>query len=115
MKSLPNYLQTQRKRLSLSQEEVGFLLGLAGMNKGNKVCRDENFAREPSLQDALAYEAIYGLPVRELFAGLYQQAHQNVAARAKILNFRKVRKPDVRKQQAIIHLAEPASVNSSNQ
>jgi hypothetical protein len=33
------------------------------MNKGNKVCRDENFAREPSLQDALAYEAIYGLPV----------------------------------------------------
>ena len=115
MKSLPNYLQTQRKRLSLSQEEVGFLLGLAGMNKGNKVCRDENFAREPSLQDALAYEAIYGQPVRELFAGLYQQAQQNVAARAKILNFRKVRKPDVRKQQAIIHLAEPASVNSSNQ
>ena len=115
MKSLPNYLQTQRKRLSLSQEEVGFLLGLAGMNKGNKVCRDENFAREPSLQDALAYEAIYGQPVRELFAGLYQQAQQNVAARAKILNFRKARKPDVRKQQAIIHLAEPASVNSSNQ
>ncbi len=115
MKSLPNYLQTQRKRLSLSQEEVGFLLGLAGMNKGNKVCRDENFVREPSLQDALAYEVIYGLPVRELFAGLYQQAHQNVAARAKILNFRKARKPDARKQQAIIHLAEPASVNSSNQ
>ena len=115
MKSLPNYLQTQRKRLSLSQEEVGFLLGLAGMNKGNKVCRDENFAREPSLQDALAYEAIYGQPVRELFAGLYQQAQQNVAARAKILNFRKARKPDVRKHQAIIHLAEPASVNSSNQ
>ena len=115
MKSLPNYLQTQRKRLSLSQEEVGFLLGLAGMNKGNKVCRDENYAREPSLQDALAYEVIYGRPVRELFAGRYQQAQQNVAARARILNFRKVRKPDVRKQEAIIQLADQASINSSNQ
>ena len=58
MKSLPNYLQSQRKRFALSQEEVGFLLGISGMTKGEKVCRDENFAREPSLQDALAYEAI---------------------------------------------------------
>jgi len=115
MKSLPNYLQTQRKRLSLSQEEVGFLLGLAGLNKGTKVCRDENYAREPSLQDALAYEVIYGRPVRELFAGRYQQAQQNVAARAKILNFRKVRKLDVRKQQVIIQLADQASINPSNQ
>jgi transcriptional regulator with XRE-family HTH domain len=115
MKPLPNYLQSQRKRLSLSQEEVGFLLGLAGMNKGNKVCRDENFVREPSLQDALAYEAIYGLPVRELFAGLYQQGQQKVAARAKILSFRKLRKPDVRRQETIIQLAAKASVNPSNQ
>ena len=115
MKSLPNYLQTQRKRLSLSQEEVGFLLGIAGMNKGNKVCRDENFTRVPSLQDALAYEAIYGRPVHELFAGLYQQAEQEVAARAKFLNFRKLRKTDVRKQQALIQLAAKASVNSTMQ
>jgi len=115
MKSLRNYLQSQRKRLSLSQEEVGFLLGIRGMNKGEKVCRDENFVREPSLQDALAYEAIYGQPVRELFAGLYQQAEQAVAARAKILNFRKLRKSDVRKQATIIHLAAKASVNPSNE
>jgi hypothetical protein len=106
MKPLPNYLLTQRKRLSLSQEEVGFLLGITGMHKGNKVCRDEKCARAPSLQDALAYEAIYGRPVRELFAGLYQQAEQEVAARAKLLNFRKVLKPDLRRQQALIHLAQ---------
>jgi transcriptional regulator with XRE-family HTH domain len=115
MKSLPNYLQSQRKRLSLSQEEAGFLLGIRGMNKGVKVCRDEHFTRAPSLQDALAYEAIYGRPVRELFGGLYQQAEQEVAARAKILNFRKARKPDPRKQLAIIQLAQKASVNQSNQ
>ena len=115
MKSLPNYLQSQRKSLSLSQEEVGFLLGSRGMNNGDKVCRDEHFAREPSLQDALTYEAIYGRPVRELFAGLYQQAERDVKARAKILTFRKVRKPDARRQQAIIQLAIQASVNPSNQ
>ena len=115
MKSLPNYLQSQRKRLSLSQEEVGFLLGIGGMGKGEKVCRDENFAREPSLQDALAYEAIYGQPVRKIFDGVYQQAEQAVAERAKILNFRKLRKPDVRKQETIIQLAAKASVNPSNE
>jgi transcriptional regulator with XRE-family HTH domain len=115
MKSLPNYLQSQRKRLSLSQEEVGFLLGIRGMNKGEKICRDENFAREPSLQDALTYEAIYGRPVRELFAGLSHQAERDVKARAKILSFRKLRKLDARKQQAIIQLAQTASINSSKQ
>jgi transcriptional regulator with XRE-family HTH domain len=115
MKSLPNYLQSQRKYLSLSQEEVGFLLGIRGMNKGAKVCRDENFAREPSLQDALAYEVIYGRPVRELFAGRYQQAEQDVAAHAKILKFHKLRKPDERKQATIIQLAAKASLNPSNE
>ena len=115
MKSLPNYLQSQRKRLSLSQEEVGFLVGTQGMSKGAKICRDENFAREPSLQDALAYESIYGRPVSELFAGLYQQAARDVKGRAKFMLYRKVRKPDQRRQQAIIHLADQASVNSSNQ
>ena len=114
MKPLPNYLLTQRKRRSLSQEEVGFLLGITGMHKGNKVCRDEKFARAPSLPDALAYEAIFDRPVRELFAGLYQQVEQDVATRAKLLNFRKVQKPDLRRQQALIHLAQKASVNPSN-
>lgn len=115
MKSLPNYLKSQRKRLALSQEEVGFLLGIGGIGKGEKVCRDENFARESSLEDALAYEVIYGLPVRELFAGMYQQAAQDVAARAKILNFRTLRKSDARKQETIIQLADKASVNSLKQ
>ncbi len=115
MKSLPNYLKSQRKQLSLSQEEVGFLLGIGGVNKGEKVCRDENFVREPSLQDALTYEVIYGRPVRELFAGQYEQAMENVAARAKVLNFRKLRKTDARKQKTIIQLAQNTRVNSSNQ
>lgn len=73
---LRNYLKTNRKRLALKQEEVAFMLGFKGEEKGIKVCRDENFTREPSLEMALAYEAIYGQPVRELFAGLYEEVEQ---------------------------------------
>ena len=90
------------------------MLGLNGMNKGNKVCRDETFAREPSLLDALAYEVIYGRPVRELFAGLHHQAQQRVAERAKFLSYRKSRRNDPRREQSIIQLAKLASVNSNN-
>jgi hypothetical protein len=37
---LTNYLRTNRKRLVLSQEEVAFMLGFKGEDKGIKVCRD---------------------------------------------------------------------------
>ena len=89
MVSLPNYLRTNRKRLKLSQEEVAFMLGGTGESKGSKVSRDESFDREPGLRAALAYEVIYGKPIRELFAGLHEEIKRDVAARAKILSFRK--------------------------
>jgi DNA-binding XRE family transcriptional regulator len=101
---LTNYLRTHRNRLDLSQEEVAFMLGFNGGDKGIKVCRDENFAREPSLQMALAYEAIYGKPVRELFSGLYEQVEKGVAERAKVLTYRK--KPEnIKRQQTLANLA----------
>ena len=90
MSSLPNYLRTYRKRSALSQEEVAFLLGTKGLNKGTKVSRDEHYARTPTLEDALAYEVIYGRPVRELFAGLYEGVESEVIAHAKILTNRVV-------------------------
>jgi hypothetical protein len=54
MPSLPNYLRTNRKGISLTQEEVAFLLGLKGMDKGGKVSRDENDSRIPTLETAMA-------------------------------------------------------------
>ena len=81
-RQLPNYLRSNRKRLALSQDEVAFLLGT---QSGARVCRDERFIREPSLKTALAYEAIFQKPARELFSGLYQEIEQEVAARAKTL------------------------------
>ena len=69
-------------RLALSQDEVSFLLG---GQSGTKACRYERFARVPSLETALAYEAIFKTPVSELFGGLYQKVEREVAERAKIL------------------------------
>ena len=105
MPSLPNYLRTNRKQISLSQEEVAFLLGVKGMDRGGKVSRDENYSRIPTLEFALAYEAIYGKPIRELFAGLYEQIAQEVSSRAKTLSFRNNGSPDPKRQQALSELA----------
>jgi hypothetical protein len=110
---LTNYLRTHRNRLALWQEETAFLLGFKGEDKGTKVCRDEKFTREPSLRSALAYEAIYGRPVRELFAGLYQEVEQEVAERAKLLTYRKVGNQNPKRNQALTSLVSKAITNPS--
>jgi len=107
---LTNYLRTNRNRLGLSQEEVAFLLGFKGPDKGVKVCRDEKFARVPNLQTALAYEVMYGKPVRELFAGLYEQIEKEVAERAKILSYRNKEEPNLKRQEALTNLVSKAVV-----
>ena len=111
---LPNYLRANRKRLALVQEEVAFLLGA---ETGESVCRHERFAREPSLAVALAYEAIYQRPVRELFAGLYQTIEKEVATLAKTLNERtslkKATRQNARKIQTLRDI--PARLSSKAQ
>jgi transcriptional regulator with XRE-family HTH domain len=77
--------RTNRKRLDLSQDDIAFLLGT---QSGAKVCRYEKFARGPSLETALACEAIFQKPVSELFAGLYEQIAEKVGERAKALAYR---------------------------
>jgi transcriptional regulator with XRE-family HTH domain len=119
MSSLPltNYLRTNRKRLAMTQEEVAFLLGVKGEDRGVKVCRDERLAREPSLATALAYEVIYQRPVRELFAGVYEQIEREVVARASILKLRKDRTTGEReayRRQVFANLAARQSEKSLN-
>lgn len=84
-KTLPNYLRARRKQLALSQNEVAFLLGA---ESGSKVCRYERLGRLPGLETALAYEAIFQTPVRELLASLYESIGKKVAARAQLLGRR---------------------------
>lgn len=79
---LPNYLVSYRKRLGLSQADVAYLISASS---GEKVCRDEQFSREPTLRDALAYEAVFKAVVSEIFGGLYGDIEKEVADRAKAL------------------------------
>jgi transcriptional regulator with XRE-family HTH domain len=103
---VPNYLRANRKRLALSQDEVAFLLGT---QSGAKVCRYERFAREPSLETALACEVIFKRSVSELFPGLYQKIEREVAARARALagkmDRRKPTRQTARKRETIVDLA----------
>ena len=109
MASLSNYLRPHRRKVALSQEEVAFMLGGTGENKGSKVSRDESFDREPGLRAALAYEVIYGRPVCELFAGLFEEVEQDVAKRAKLLSYRK-RGLDSKRHETLINLASKVTV-----
>ncbi len=79
---LDNYLLTCRKAAGLSQDEVAFLLG--GIS-GTKVSRYERRTRVPQLDTALAYEAVFGTPVQELFAGRFQKVESTIGIRVQRL------------------------------
>jgi transcriptional regulator with XRE-family HTH domain len=79
---LPNYLRTFRKRSYLSQDEVAYLLGC---KNGSKVSRYERFTRIPSLETAIAYRAVFNVPVDALFAGIFQKVEKKVMRRARLL------------------------------
>ena len=79
---LENYLLTHRKRTGLTQRELAFLLGC---RSGANVSRHERLARTPSLETVLAYEAVFGVPARELFAGAYARVKRQTLTRARKL------------------------------
>lgn len=90
---LHNYLRTYRKRSGLSQDEVAFLLGV---RCGTKISRYERSARKPGLEAALAYELVFDVPARRLFAGM----------------FRKVEAATIRRAKALIRRLSPATRNA---
>jgi transcriptional regulator with XRE-family HTH domain len=79
---LPNYLKTYRKRAGLSQDEVAFLLGCKG---GAKVSRYERLARRPSVETAFGCEVVFGVPSRELLAGVFEKVEEQIRKRAQAL------------------------------
>jgi transcriptional regulator with XRE-family HTH domain len=108
---LPNHLRAHRKRSGLSQDEVAFLLGA---HSGAKVCRYERFIREPSLQTALAYEAVFQRPASKLFPGLYRKIEREVAARAEALAHRTGRRRPTRKKALKREPLQTSMTNQSN-
>ena len=94
---LLNYLRTYRKRSSLTQDEVGYLLG--GVS-GSKISRYEQYKRLPSLETLLAYEAIFRVPVKEMFAGFFQKVEKRVVNRVGQLGKRLLAKPETPRTEA---------------
>ena len=81
-KRFHNYVRTYRKRDSLTQDELAFLLGASS---GAKLSRIERLSRPPSLKLALACQVIFGVPAHELFEGLFTEVEQKVTERARTL------------------------------
>jgi transcriptional regulator with XRE-family HTH domain len=82
---LQNYLRTHRKRSLLSQKEIAFLLGASS---GGEVSKHEHFARQPSTRTVFAYECIFGVASRELFAGLFEEVEEEALKRVLALTHR---------------------------
>ncbi len=85
---------------------MAFLLGTM---TGAKVSRYENFVRIPSLETAMALEAIFQRPISDLFAGQYEQIEKQVMERAKALthqtNYQKPGRGPARKLQTLMNIA----------
>jgi len=79
---LENYLKTFRRKSGLTQREVAFLLG---WKNGAQLSRYEKRHTLPPLRTALAYEAIFKIPVAELFAGVRNSVDQDIRTRVDTL------------------------------
>jgi DNA-binding XRE family transcriptional regulator len=81
-RKLQNYLRTYRKRYGLSQKDLAFLLGVKDWAK---IPKYEKFQHLPNLKTVLACQALFSVPVAELFAGIYEQVEKETSKRAGIL------------------------------
>jgi len=72
---LANYLKTHRKKSGLSQREVAAVLGF---KDGGLISRHERSRHVPPLRHALAYEALFCVPVSILFGGLHETVRGDV-------------------------------------
>jgi transcriptional regulator with XRE-family HTH domain len=77
-RKLSDYLRSERRRAGLSQEDVAALVG----SRVLAISRYERRNRLPPLEIALAYEAVFGIPVAELFHGRFRDIAKRVRARA---------------------------------
>jgi DNA-binding XRE family transcriptional regulator len=81
-KRLANYIRMHRKRAGLTQRELGLILGYG---YESPVSRHERFRALPSLIVALSYEAVFHVPVSEIFAGVHEAVALGVEERLSAL------------------------------
>ena len=74
-RSLVNYLRAHRRKTGFTQDEVSRVVG---HGTHGTVSHHERFGSAPPLFVALSYEALYRVPVSELFAGLTEIVESSV-------------------------------------
>lgn len=77
-KDFARHLRTHRKRSGLTQRELAKLLGYTSKSL---ISRHETASGIPTLDIALAYEAIFRVPVAQLFPELYRAIESSIEAR----------------------------------
>jgi transcriptional regulator with XRE-family HTH domain len=77
-KRISSHVRTYRKRSGLTQLELANLLG---QTSTGRVSRHERGITIPSLPAALGYEAIFGVPILELFPAIHETVGASVEAR----------------------------------
>ena len=79
---MTNHLRMHRRKSGLSQRELAVLVGYKDQWQ---VSRHERSDTSPSLMIALAYQAVFRIPVSEIFAGMHATAAQTVEEKLKVL------------------------------
>lgn len=80
---LPHYVKQERRRAGFTQADVAYLFGVRARSK---VSRYERGRHLPPLTTALAYEALLGVPVAELFPRAFAEARRTLRRHAKRRN-----------------------------
>jgi len=73
-----SYLRSHRKRSGMNLKESARVLGYG---HGGEISRHERQSSLPSLRAALRYEALYHVPIRNLFPGLFEEEKKEVEER----------------------------------
>jgi|SRR5579859_7628487 len=75
---LANYLRIHRRKASLTQHEVGKILGY---DDDAAVSRHERFVTIPPFLMAVGYQVLFRVPASEIFAGMLQDVELGVEQR----------------------------------
>jgi transcriptional regulator with XRE-family HTH domain len=94
-KPLANNLREYRKKSGLSQREIGSLVGALG---ACAVSRHERFNSSLSLRTALAYAAVFRVPITDLFPGEREAVTSKVDRRIDELE-ESLKRPTARKDR----------------
>jgi len=76
---IPHLIRTYRQRMGLHPHQLSSLVGTSA----SMVSKHERFLLLPKLETAFSYAICFGIPVSELFAGLFHQVRQQTLSRAR--------------------------------